>query len=153
MKDSIANITRWILYLLLALSVILGAVFYIFYDFNRSLAELLADMDNQYFAMVSNWAVILLGLIVVITIASPIYGFIINPRNIITMLISIVALVVIVGTAYMLAGNEFTEYRLEKLETTAYTSKLVGMGLYATYIAFGLTVVSILYASVIKLFK
>jgi len=153
MKDSIANITRWILYLLLALSVILGAVFYIFYDFNRSLAELLADMDNQYFAMVSNWAVILLGLIVVITIASPIYGFIINPRNIITMLISIVALVVIVGTAYMLAGNEFTEYRLEELETTAYTSKLVGMGLYATYIAFGLTVVSILYASVIKLFK
>ena len=153
MKDSIANITRWILYLLLALSVILGAVFYIFYDFNRTLAVLLADMDNQYFSLISNWAVILLGLIVLITIASPIYGFVINPKNIITMLISVVVFVVVIGLAYMLAGNEFTEYRLEELDTTAYTSKLVGMGLIATYIAFGLTVVSILYASVIKLFK
>lgn len=153
MKDSIANITKWILYLLLALSVILGATFYIFYDFNRPLAALLADMDNQYFAMVSTWAVILLAIIAFITIASPIYGFIINPKNMATMFISIGALVVVIGLAYMFAGNEFSEYKLEKLDTTAYTSKLVGVGLIATYIAFGLTVVSIIYASVIKLFK
>jgi len=69
------------------------------------------------------------------------------------MLISIGLLVVVIVVAYALAGNDFTEYRLEELKTTAKTSRLVGMGLFATYIAFGLTVLSILYASIVKLLK
>ncbi len=138
MKDSIANITRWILYLLLALSVIPGILFYA------------GALDTELFI---NWAKILLILGVVVMFISPIYGFITNPQNLIKMLISIVVMVVVIGLAYTLAGNDFTEYRLEELKTTADTSKLVGMGLYATYIAFGLTVVAIFYASVIKIFK
>jgi NADH:ubiquinone oxidoreductase subunit K len=138
MKDSIANITRWLLYLLLALSVIPGVLFY---------AGLL---ETELFI---NWAKILLIVAVAVMVISPIYGFITNPQNIIKMLISIAVMIVVVVIAYSLAGNDFTEYRLEELKTTVDTSRLVGMGLYATYIAFGLTVVSILYASIIKLFK
>ncbi len=138
MKDSIANITKWILYLLLALSVIPGVLFYA------------GMLDTELFI---NWAKILLIVAVVVMVLSPIYGFITNPQNIVKMLISIVLMVVIVGVAYMLAGNNFTDYRLEELSTTAETSKLVGVGLYTTYIAFGLTVVAIFYASVIKIFK
>ena len=138
MKDSIANITKWILYLLLALSVIPGVLFYA------------GMLDTELFI---NWAKILLIVAVIVMVLSPIYGFITNPQNLVKMLISIVVMVVVVGVAYVLAGNSFTDYRLEELSTTAETSKLVGMGLYATYIAFGLTVVAIFYASVIKIFK
>ncbi len=138
MKDSIANITRWVLYLLLAFSVIPGVLFY---------AGLL---DTEMFI---NLAKIMLILGVAVMVISPLYGFITNPQNIVKMLISIAMMVVVIVLAYSLAGNEFTEYRLEELKTTADTSRLVGMGLFATYIAFALTVVSILYASVIKLFK
>lgn len=138
MKDKIGNITRWILYLLLALSVIPGLLFY-------------ADMlDTEMFI---NWSIILLFVAVGIMVISPIYGFIINPQNIVKMLISIVVMVVVIIVAYSVAGNEFTSLRLEELKTTAETSRLVGMGLYATYITFGLTVVAILYSSIIKLFK
>jgi len=138
MKDSIANITRWIMYILLALSVIPGVLFY---------AQL---MDTELFI---NWGKMLLVVGVVVMFISPIYGFITNPQNIVKLLISVAAFVVVLGIAYSLAGNEFSAFQLEKLKTTADVSVYVGMGLYATYIAFGLTVLSILYASVIKLFK
>lgn len=138
MKDNIANITKWILYLLLALSVIPGVLFY-------------ADaLSTELFI---NWAKILLIVGVAIMFLSPIYGFITNPQNIVKMLISIAVMVVVIVIAYAVAGNEFTEYQMEELKTTAQTSKLVGMGLYATYITFGLTVVAIFYASIIKIFK
>lgn len=138
MKDSIANITRWIMYILLALSVIPGVLFY---------AQL---MDTELFI---NWGKMLLIAGVVVMFISPIYGFITNPQNIVKLLVSLGAFVIVLGVAYSLAGNEFSAFQLEKLKTTADVSLYVGMGIYATYIAFGLTVLSILYASVIKLFK
>lgn len=138
MKDSIANITKWILYLLLAFSVIPGVLFY------------MNMLDTELFI---NLAKILLIVGVAVMVISPVYGFITNPKNLVKMLISVAVLAVVIIAAYSIAGNDFTDYRLEELKTTAETSKLVGMGLYATYIAFGLTVVAILYSSVIKLFK
>jgi len=138
MKDSIANITKWILYLLLVLSVVPGVLFYA------------GMLDTEIFI---NWAKILLLVAAAVMVISPIYGFIINPQNIVKMLISIVGMVIVVAVAYVLAGNEFTSYRLEELNSTVETSKLVGMGLFTTYIAFGITVIAILYSSVVKLFK
>ena len=138
MKDSIANITRWVLYLLLVLSVVPGVLFYA------------GMLDTDIFL---NWAKILLIVAAAVMVISPIYGFIIHPQNIVKMLISIVGIVVVVGIAYSLAGNEFTTYRLEELNSTVETSRLVGMGLFTTYIAFGITVLAILYSSVIKFFK
>ncbi len=138
MKDSIANITKWILYLLLALSVIPGVLFY---------TNLISP------GIFINWAKILLIVGVAVMFLSPIYGFITNPQNIVKMLISIAVMVIVIVIAYGFAGNEFTAYQLEELRTTAHTSTLVGMGLYATYITFGLTIVAIFYASIIKIFK
>ncbi len=138
MKDSIANITKWLLYLLLALSVIPGVLFYA------------GMLETELFI---NWAKVLLIVAVAVMVISPIYGIITNPQNIIKLLISLAVMVVVIVVAYSLAGNEFSEYRLEELKTTADTSRLVGMGLYATYIAFGLAIVAILYASIIKIFK
>lgn len=138
MKDKIANITRWILYLLLAFSVIPGVLFF-------------AGVFST--EMFLNTAYIMLIVAVAVMVISPLYGFITNPQNVVKMLISIALMVVIVILSYSLAGNEFSDYRLEELKTTAETSRLVGMGMYVTFITFGLTILAILYSSIIKLFK
>jgi len=90
---------------------------------------------------------------VAIMVISPIYGFITNPINLLQLLISLALFVVVIIVGYSLAGNEFSDLRLEELNTTAETSKLVGMGLYVTYIAFGLALLAAIYASIIKAFK
>jgi len=138
MKDNIANITRWILFLLLAFVTLSGALFYF------------KVIDSETFINVGKLLVIVGVAIMVI---SPIYGFITNPQNIVKLLVSIGVTVLVVVIAYSVAGNYYSDYQLEELEVTAETSKLVGMGLFVTYIAFALTVVSVLYASVVKLFK
>jgi len=63
MKDKIANITRWILYLLLALSVIPGVMFYA------------GMLDTELFL---NWAKLLLLVAVAVMVISPLYGFIVK---------------------------------------------------------------------------
>jgi hypothetical protein len=138
MKDSIANITKWILFLLLALVFVSGLLFY--------LDILTADLFI-------NWSKLLLIVGVAIMVISPIYGFILHPKNAVKLLISLALFVVVIIIGYSLAGNEFSELRLEELKATAETSKLVGMGLYVTYIAFGLAILAAIYTSIIKVFK
>ena len=138
MKDKIANITRWILYLLMAFTVVPGILFFT------------GTIDTEGFI---NIGFILLFVAVAVMVISPIVGFITNPQNIVKMLISIAVMVIVVVIAYSLAGNSFSDYRLEELNITANTSKLVGMGILATYITFGLTILAILYSAIIKLFK
>ena len=109
MKDNIAGITKWILYVLIAIVVILGVLFYT------------NNLGSE-------------GIIVMII--SPIYSFITNPTNVVKLLISLGLMVVVIVIGYSMADNTFTELELEILKTDANTSKLVGMGLYVTYIAF-----------------
>jgi len=153
MKDSIANITRWVLYLFLALSVISGLVFYLLYDSGRAMTVLLEDLDNTYLLEFLYWAGISLAVTVIVTIISPIYGFIINPKGIVQLLISAGIAVVVVIIAYILADNSITEVQAVKYGLTEVGSKRVGVGLYTTYITFGLAVIALLYSSVVKLFE
>jgi len=138
MKDNIANITRWILYVLIAIVALLGILFYT------------GNLTEDKFITVSTW---LLILGVAVMIISPIYTFLINPKNLVKLLVSIGLLVVVIVIGYSMAGNTFTELQLETLKTDADTSKLVGMGLYVTYILFGLTILAAIYASIVKVFK
>jgi len=153
MKDSIANITRWVLYLFLALSVISGLVFYLLYDSGRAMTVLLEDLDNTYLLEFLYWAGILLALTAVVTVISPIYGYIVNPKNMGKLLISAGVAVVVVILAYMLADSSITEVQEVKYGLSEGGSKRVGVGLYTTYIAFGLAVIALLYSSVVRLFK
>jgi len=138
MVDNINNITRWILYVLIAVVAILGVLFY-----TNSLSS----------EGIINGATYMLYLGVAVMIISPIYSFITNPTNIVKLLISLGLLVVVIVIGYSMAGNTFTDLELETLKTTADTSKLVGMGLYVTYISFGLAILAAFYASIIKAFK
>jgi hypothetical protein len=139
MKDTIANITKWILYILLALVLVSGILF-MFTD------ALSVD------AML-NWAKLLLILGVAVMVISPIYGFIINPKNAVKMLIMLGIFTVIIIIAYSMSTVSFTDLQLETLKTTANTSRIVGTGLYVTYIAMGLAVLAAIYASFVKVFK
>ena len=138
MKDKIANITRWILIVLLAISVIPGVMFY------------LGFLGTDMFL---NIAKLLLLIAAIIMVLSPIYGIITNPQNIVKLLISVGLIVVVVILGYALAGDSVSEVQSVKHGLTQTSSKMVGTGLYVTYIAFGLTVLSLLYSSVIKIFK
>lgn len=138
MKDNIASITRWILYVLIGIVAVLGILFYT------------GNLSEDSFINGAKWMLIL-G--VAVMIISPIYTFIISPKNLVKLLVSLALFVVVIVIGYSMAGNTFSDLQLETLKTDADTSKLVGMGLYVTYIAFGLAILAAIYASIVKAFK
>ncbi len=138
MKDKVANITKWILYVLLILSAIPGILFYF------------GVMSTDAFL---GWGKIMLFFGVAVLFLAPVYTIAMNPKNLIKMLLSVVLLVIILGVSYGFATNQLSALQLETYHITAMTSKLVGMGLIAVYITFGLSIIVILYSGIIKIFK
>lgn len=138
MKDHIANITKWILYLLMGLGFVSGLLFY---------------TDSISTDLFINWAKLLLIIGVIVMIISPIYGYISHPKNVVKLLISTALFVVVIIIGYSVAGNEFSDLRLEELKVTAETSKLVGMGLIVTYISLALAFIAAIYAAIVKAFN
>ncbi len=138
MKDKISVVTRWILYGLLLLGAVPGILFYF------------KIMSINAFL---NWGYFMLFLGAVVIIFEPVYTIIINPKNLIKMLVSVVFLAIIVAVSYGLATNHMTPLQLETYKITVETSKLVGMGLIVSYITIGLSVLVILYSGIVKLFK
>ncbi|MBU1369740.1 MAG: hypothetical protein KJ578_08810 [Bacteroidetes bacterium] len=138
MVDKLSKYAGWVLYALLAVSAVLAVLFY---------TETLST-DNFM-----QWAYVLLIASVIIAIASPVYGFIMAPKNAIKLLVILGVVAIIAFVAYSIAGNTFSETRLELLKINAQTSRNVGMGLYFTYFAGAVAVLSIVFSSVIKIFK
>ncbi len=138
MTDISGKILQWLLGVLLAISTLLGILFY---------ADVISDDVVMY------WAYILVGLTALITIVAPIIYFLFNLKSAIKFLITIGAMIILAIIAYALAGNEFTALQLEDMKSTVETSKLVGTGLIFTYFLACLTVLSIVYASISKIFK
>ncbi len=99
------------------------------------------------------WGYFLVIFTAVITILFPIAFMIMNPRNSIKIFIGIGAMVVIAIIAYSLSTVGLSDLQLEKLGVSAGTAKYVGTGLIFTYILATLAVLSIVYASISKLFK
>ncbi len=138
MKDKISVVTRWILYVLLLFGAVPGILFYF------------GIMSTNAFL---NWGYFMLFLGAIVIIFEPVYTIIINPKNLIKMLVSVVVMVIIVAVSYGLATNHMTPLQLETYKITVETSKLVGMGLIVSYITIGLSVLVILYSGIVKLFK
>ena len=138
MVDKIHNVTKWVLIALLVLSAIAGILFYA--------GSMSADT-------LINMGIALIVLAAAVTLLGAIFNLASNPGGAVKMGISLVLFVVVFGIAYSLAGNHLTQIQMEEYNIGAQTSKLVGMGLYATYIAFGIAVLVILYSSIVKVFK
>ena len=138
MIDKIHNITKWVLVALMLLSAIAAVLF-----FAGSLSE-----DTLI-----NLGIALIILAAAVTLLGALFNLASNPGGAIKMGISLVLFIVVFGIAYSFAGNQLTPLQLEEYKIGVETSKLVGMGLYATYIAFGIAVLVILYSSIVKAFK
>lgn len=133
-----SKILRIFLGVLLALSALLAILFYL---------DIISDDLFIY------WGYFLVIFTAVITILFPIAFLILNPRNSIKIFIALGLMVVIAIIAYSLSTVGMTDLQLEKLGVTAETSKYVGAGLIFTYILAALAVLSIIYASISRIFK
>ncbi len=138
MIDKIHKITQWVLVALLLIGAVAGIAFY----FDALSAETLINLG-----------IALIVVAVVVTIIGAFFNMASNPKSAAMMGVSLVIFIIVFGIAYAIAGNQFSSLQLEELKINAETSKLVGMGLYATYISFGIAVLVILYSSVVKAFK
>lgn len=138
MKDTIANITKWILYVLIAIAALSGLLFYV------------GMLSDDLFLNIGK-LILIIGLIIMLI--SPVYGFVTNPQNLKALFISLGVGAVVLIISYLIAGNEFTQLQLEQYDISAQTSKLVGMGLYATYIMFGLAILAFVYSAITKAIK
>lgn len=138
MKDTIAKITKWILYILITIAALSGVLFYV------------GMLDVDLFLNIGK---LILVIALAIMVISPVYGFITNPQNLKALLISLGVGAVVLIISYTIAGNEFTQLQLEQYDISAQTSKLVGMGLYATYIMFGLAILAFIYSAITKVIK
>jgi hypothetical protein len=138
MNDNLSKYVGWVLIALMGISAIFGVLFY------------LGAIPESFLIQ---WGYFLLVAGVITAIASPIYSYIQSPKNAVKLLISfgIIAFVAIIS--YSLAGNSFSEIKLEQMKITAHTSKLVGMGLLFTYITAGFAILAVIYSSVSKLLK
>ncbi len=138
MADKISKYAGLVLYVLMAVSALLAVLFYA------------GTIESD---TLLRWGYILLIAGVIIALASPIVGFISNPKGVVKLLVSLGLVAVIAIVSYSLSGNTFSDVKLQTLNITAETSRWVGMGLLFTYLLSVLSLLTILYSSVIKIFK
>ena len=138
MTDKSSKILQFFLYALLGISALFGILFY---------TNVVSDDLILY------WGYILVAFTAIITIVAPIVYIFFNLKSAIKFLITLGAILVLIVISYALAGNEFSPFQLEKMKATAETSRMVGAGLILTYILGALTLLSIIYASISRIFK
>lgn len=97
------------------------------------------------------YLVFLLGAVAAIVL--PLFLGFKNPRQLLKILIVIVGFVVVAFVAYSLSINTFDAITLQKLKTTAETSKMVGAGLIFTYFIVALLVLSFIGTNLYNLFR
>lgn len=92
---------------------------------------------------------ILLAVTVLVSVIFPIIQLVQNPKNIKSALISVGAMVVVVGISYALASDT----NPSNMPISATEAKQVGTGLYAFYILAAGAIGSLVYSEVAKFFK
>lgn len=90
------------------------------------------------------------GICCVVSVLAALAGTASNPKGIKGTLIGFIALAAVLGVSYVMASGEVLESYGNVSETS---SKLSGAGLYAFYILFGISVVTIIGSSVKNLIK
>ena len=142
-----AKILRILLIVLLAISALLTVLFY-------AGGEDITG-DPAYTNIFILWAYVLTGIAVGFTIIFPIIQMITNPKNAKKGLLGIVALVIVVGIAYMLSSTEqlgITNVDLVQYDVPS-TLKYAGTMIHSIYVLAIVAIVSMIYTEVAKIFK
>ena len=138
MTDKSSKLLQILLGAILAISALLGILFY---------ANVISDDVVLY------WGYILVIVTAAITVIAPLIYLIFNLKSAVKFFIILGAMVVLAIISYVLSGNEFSSLQLEQMKSTAETSVTVGAGLIFLYILAALAILSIIYASISRIFK
>src|SRR6056297_1261503 len=142
-----SKVLRIVLIILLAVSAVLGILFYAGGE----------DISGQpiYTNTFIVWAYILAGIAVVFAIVFPIFQMIKNPKAAVKGLLGLVVVAVVVFVAYAVSSGE--ELGITNPELMQYdvpgTLKYAGTLLNSVYFLAGLAILSMIYAEVSKIFK
>lgn len=132
MKDKISSIAMLIL-------IILGIILFVM--------SITGNVDPILYG-----SYVYFGIGLVVAIFGGVMGLMANPGSIKGMAIGIVGMLVVLGIAYGMAdGSDYVNY--EALELSEGMSRFSGMLLYAIYILFGASIVTLVFARVYSLMR
>jgi hypothetical protein len=115
----------------------LGIIFYIYGDFENMV-------------LFSYVLIVLTGILLFV---APVYNFIQHPQNTKNLLLVLGLVGVIALISYLFAGNKFSALELEALKISASESVFISFGIVFTFIVIVLTLLTVVFGSVYKLFK
>lgn len=130
------KVLKYIEYILLALSLILFAVFMI----NQPKTTDSGIMDISLY-----WVYILLFAAVILILFFILKNSFSTKKGIITLIVLVVGIAVIIGVAYLLAPGTPID---TKVQTTESSLKITDTALYITYFAFAISIIAVIWASV-----
>ena len=140
------KISSIVLYILIAISVVLGLMFYL------GPTEIIAGEDAPSFTSTFLvWTVILFGIAVLVALSSAVVSMISNPKVLVRSFISVGIIAVIFLLVYVLSAGE--PMSVKDIEVTASTSKWVSTGLNFTYLLGGVAIVGMVFSEIYRAFK
>ena len=139
--DKIQKISPWLIGLIALISA------YMWWNLASQDMPVASDVDSFY-----SLTIVMLVLVVGITLLFSLFQLLTDLQALKQAMIWIVLAGVVVGVSYYLASDEAVTF-LGVTLGSATDSKMVGTGLYATYITGALAILSIVLSPVIKLLK
>lgn len=125
-------------YILLAVSVLTVVLFF----------AGVTDVD-----LMLEWAYVLLGATVAAAILFPVIGIVQNPKGALRSLVGLIIVAVVLGISYALASDVPVPNSAGGLFDNAATLKLTDTGLFATYAAMAVAILSAIIGEVSNIFK
>ncbi len=137
MEDTFAKYLRWAFIGMMGLGALLGVLFFI----------------TDGFETMIQYSYVLLVITTLIAFVSPVFNFIEHPKNAKSLLymIGIVAFIALIS--YLFSGNNYSALEMEAMKITATESVFISFGIVFTTIVIILTLVTVVFSSVYKLFK
>lgn len=137
MEDKFHKYLNWGFFGIMGISTLLGILFFI----------------TGAFESLMQVAYVLLVVTAIILFVSPVFNFIQHPKNTKNMLLILGLVGVIALISYLFAGNSFSALELEALKISASESVFISFGIVFTFIVIILTILTVVFGSVYKLFK
>jgi|LGVD01.1.fsa_nt_gb MFS family permease len=140
--DKIQKISPWLIGLIAVISA------YLWWSLASEDLPVAADVDAFY-----SLTVIMLVATVGITILFALFQLLTDFKKLKQALMVVVLMAIVVGISYSLASDAAITFLGESVSGSPEESKMVGTGMYTTYITGALAILSIVLSPVIKLIK
>lgn len=152
MSGRLKTIINIILWVLIGISLVILVIFYFGKVVSGTEGTNLEEPVITDLALRWSYAMVLIATLA--TLGFSLLNLILNPKALKQTLLVLVGAVALVVISYLLASDQvLTIIGYEGTDNNQETLKIVGTGLYATYILAGLALLSIAYVEIAKYFK